>query len=169
MDTNHDMTEILDVIDDSNNVIGKVSKLDSYRLKIPHRVVHVMVLKGEKIYLVRRAMGVRYLPGYYCSSAGGHVQAGEDVALAAQRELEEEIGLMGPLQHLESFFFVHDFKVHVDLYIKHFDLQVDKFVLNSDEVMSGQFYSLKEIKSLDQSLFHPQMVPCLTRTAALLN
>ena len=31
--------------------------------------------------------------------------------------------------------------------------------------MSGQFYSLAEIATMDRGLFHPQLFPCLSKTA----
>jgi 8-oxo-dGTP pyrophosphatase MutT (NUDIX family) len=160
--------EMLDEIDAFNHVVGKIGKLESYKRKISHRVVHVMVLRGDKIFLARRAMKVRYLPGFYCSSAGGHVQAGEDVKLAALRELEEEIGLQGPIDHLEGFFFEHEFRIHIDLFIKRFDETVDQVKVNPEEVVSGQFYSLTEIAGMDRELFHPQLAPCLSKTATYI-
>ena len=161
--------EYLDAIDENNKVIGKNTKTDSYKYKIPHRIVHTMVVDRDKLYIPKRALSVRYLPGYYCSSAGGHVQAGEVVKSAALRELEEEIGLSGPIELLEEFFFTHEFKVHISLFIKKFDKVADKINVNGDEVLSGEFYDLSEILELDKSKFHPQFVPCLEKTILWLN
>jgi 8-oxo-dGTP pyrophosphatase MutT (NUDIX family) len=160
--------ELVDAIDSNNHVTGSLPRSESYAKKISHRIVHVMLVDGSKIYLVRRAMTVRYLPGFYCSSAGGHVLSGETSAQAAEREAFEEIGLEGPHQLIEEFFFEHEFKVHVSLYIKEFNRTRDLLNLNPSEVMSGEFLSVDEISNLDPLLMHPQLVPCLEKTIAYL-
>ena len=153
--------ELIDIIDENNIVIGVIPRSLSYERGISHRIVHVMVIDKNKIYLVQRADSVRYLPGFFCTSAGGHVLAGETSEAAALRELEEEIGLHGPLDLFREFFFEHEFKVHVSLFIKRFQSDSDRIVLNPSEVKCGNFYSKDETQDLDRRLFHPQLTPCL--------
>lgn len=160
--------EIIDAIDDRNKVIFRMTKEESYKNKISHRIVHIMVHDAEKIYIPKRSLNVRYLPGYFCSSAGGHVQAGETSEQAALRELSEEIGLSGPIQHVEDFFFIHEFKVHVSLYLKKYNQDKDFILLDPLEVDSGYFYTLKQISQLDKTQFHPQLAPCLEKIERFL-
>jgi len=54
-------------------------------------VVHVMLLRGEDVFLLRRA-ATGFMDGYFCLP-GGHQQAGESVSEAARRECLEETGV----------------------------------------------------------------------------
>lgn len=54
-------------------------------------VVHVLMLRGEELFLLRRANS-GFMDGYY-ALPGGHQKAGESVQAAAQRECEEETGV----------------------------------------------------------------------------
>lgn len=154
-------TEILDIIDSNNRVIGQCTKSEVYKKQLSHRVVHVMVCAEKKVFIPRRALGLSYLPGFYCSSAGGHVRAGESSHQGALRELEEEVGLSGPIQLLDEIFFKHDFVVHTSVYLKKFNPQTEQLHLNSEEVLSGQFLSMEEVEALDPNQFHPQLIYCL--------
>lgn len=160
--------ELLDAIDPNNNVIGQVTKEEAYRNKISHRIVHVMVISNGKVFIPRRSMKVRYLPGYYCTSAGGHVRAGETSLQGALRELEEEIGLAGPVELVKDFFYEHEFRVHTSLYIKRYHPAYDRIRLDPEEVMSGEFLSLEEIKKLNPREFHPQLQSCIQEIEELL-
>ena len=91
------------------------------------------------------------------------MQTGENSQTAAIRELFEEIGLSGPLQHFIDFDFYHEFRIHISLFIRKFDSTQDKIVLNPEEVSSGRFYTWDEIRRLDISLCHPQMLACLEK------
>lgn len=153
--------EMLDAIDAENKVIGQMTKEQAYKNRISHRVVHVMVLWNDRVFIPRRSLTVRYLPGYFCSSAGGHVSAGETSRQGALRELQEEIGLGGPIQLLSEFFFDHDFPVHTSVFLKIFDPVCDRIILNPEEVLSGAYYTLSEIAQLDSRHFHPQLNVCI--------
>lgn len=153
--------ERLDAIDEANNVIGCVTKKMAYELCISHRIVHVLVVRGDEVLVARRALSVRYLPGRYCTSAGGHVTSSEDVRSAALRELREEIGLDGPLNLLNEFFFTHEFKVHVSLFVKDYVTGVDCIQADPQEVMSTEFMKIEEALKLPDSECHPQLRCCL--------
>ena len=54
-------------------------------------VVHVLVMRGSELFLLRRA-NTGFMDGYY-ALPGGHQEAGESVSAAAIRECREEIGI----------------------------------------------------------------------------
>jgi 8-oxo-dGTP pyrophosphatase MutT (NUDIX family) len=56
-------------------------------------VVHVLMFRGEELFLLRRANS-GFMDGYY-ALPGGHQEAGESVTAAARRECEEETGVRG--------------------------------------------------------------------------
>lgn len=67
--------------------------------------VHVLVERGERILMLRRA-GTGFFDGLY-SLPGGHVEPGESLIEAAVRELEEETGLRAGAETLDYLGVVH--------------------------------------------------------------
>ena len=87
-------SEILDVVDADDRVVGAMERGELHRKRLFHRSVHIFVLdEAGRIYLQRRSMNKEEHPGKWDSSASGHVASGESYQEAACRELEEEIGL----------------------------------------------------------------------------
>lgn len=80
------------------------------RLTIPqtttHRAAHIWLVDDKGgLLLQRRSEFKDTFPGRWDVSVGGHVDAGEEIGPTAVRELEEELGLTGPLvQRLEHLF-----------------------------------------------------------------
>ena len=104
------MNEYLDVVDDSDCVIGKATRKEVYEKKLTHRIVHVLVINpiNSKIYIQKRADSVSYLPGHYSTSAGGHVLSGESYDQAVARELNEELGIKALIKNIASMSFFQD-------------------------------------------------------------
>jgi len=88
--------EMFDVVDETDTVIGQAPRATVHRDGLRHRAVHVLVhnRKGE-IFLQKRSHLKDNHPGVWDSSAAGHLDAGENYASAAVRELEEELGITG--------------------------------------------------------------------------
>lgn len=88
-----DLTELFDVVDEADRVIGRAPRGEVHARKFLHRATHVMVHDSAgRLFLQRRSMGKDTFPGCWDSSCSGHLDAGEDYATAARRELGEEIG-----------------------------------------------------------------------------
>lgn len=58
-----------------------------------HLCVEVYVMHQGKLLMHRRSKNKKHFPGYFIGP-GGHIDEGEDVAVAACREVEEETGIV---------------------------------------------------------------------------
>jgi isopentenyl-diphosphate Delta-isomerase len=96
--------EYFDVADEHDRTIGRELRSVVHARKLLHRAVHIFVLnsRGELLLQLRSAIKDEY-PDCYTSSASGHLSAGETYDAAAPRELDEELGLAGPLERLHKF------------------------------------------------------------------
>jgi isopentenyldiphosphate isomerase len=89
--------EIFDIVNDRDEVIGRMPRAVAHRDGHKHRAVHVLVFNARgELFLQKRSMTKDTSPGVWDSSASGHVDSGEDYDACAVRELREEIGLTPP-------------------------------------------------------------------------
>jgi len=88
--------EMFDVVDEEDRVTGRAERKEVHARGLLHRAVHVFVVnrRGE-VLLQKRSRFKDMHPGVWDSSAAGHLDAGENYAAAAVRELEEELGIRG--------------------------------------------------------------------------
>lgn len=87
--------EILDLVDENDQVIGKKSRADIYNEGLTNfRVVNVFIKnsKGE-LWIPRRTAHKKLFPLYLDMSAAGHVESGETYEEAAKKEVAEEINV----------------------------------------------------------------------------
>lgn len=88
------MPELLDVIDENDNVIGREERDVCLEKKLLHRAIHVFVFNsGGELLLQKRSAQKKTYPGVWTSSCSGHVSAGQSYEEAAVREIEEELGI----------------------------------------------------------------------------
>ncbi|MFA6262577.1 MAG: NUDIX domain-containing protein [Bacteroidia bacterium] len=92
--------EIIDIVDKNNNVIGSADVKTAHDQKLMHRVVGVFVFDADdgELYL---QTDNKY--GKLDIAVGGHVQKSETYESAAQREMDEEIGLKTSIKHISTF------------------------------------------------------------------
>lgn len=96
-------SELLDVVDAADQVVGCRTRGDIHQLRLMHRSVHVLVFSSDgALLLQKRSMQKDECGGMWDSSCAGHVESGQSYEQTAPRELEEELGLplSVPLQQL---------------------------------------------------------------------
>lgn len=87
--------ELFDVVDEADEVTGQATREEVHRQNLLHRAVHVFVVNRHgELLLQKRSRFKDMHPGVWDSSVAGHLDAGEDYAAAARRELEEEMGIV---------------------------------------------------------------------------
>lgn len=91
------MEESFDIVDEEDRVIGQALRSACHgNPQLVHRVAHVLVFNHQgALLLQKRAMSKDVQPGKWDTSVGGHLNPGEDYAVAAQREMSEELGISG--------------------------------------------------------------------------
>ena len=87
-------SEIFDIVDDSDEVMGSASRNEVHKRGLKHRSVHLLIFnKQGSVLLQKRSMEKDTFPGTWDSSVSGHVDSGETYDEAVIRESWEELGV----------------------------------------------------------------------------
>jgi isopentenyldiphosphate isomerase len=94
--------EPVDVVDEEDRVVGRVTRREVRERGLLHRCTYVLVKNGAGEILVHRRTDTKDVyPGAYDVFAGGVCAAGESYDDGARREAAEELGVVGaPLRFL---------------------------------------------------------------------
>ena len=96
--------DIFDVVNERDEIIGRELRSVVHARGLRHRAVHVLVFNAAgQLFLQKRSMTKDNDPGLWDSSCSGHVDSGESYAVAAERELMEEIDLLVDEPMVELF------------------------------------------------------------------
>jgi len=88
------MSELIDVVDPSDNVIGKAAREEVHNSDAWHRGVHLFIFNSSgKLFLPLRSQTKDKFPSTYDCSVSEHVNAGETFEDAARRGANEELGI----------------------------------------------------------------------------
>jgi len=86
--------EILDVVNERDEVVGRGTRREVHECRLRHRAVHVLLFdERNQLFVQKRSAAKDTFPLCYDSSASGHLSSGEDDDDCAERELREELGL----------------------------------------------------------------------------
>lgn len=122
---------------------------------------------GASIWLIKREADETFVlfqkrsekvqhGGFYDSSAGGHVDAGEDILTAALREAEEEIGLKLEPKDLRLVCSYMTDKKYITVYLSDRTSKDDELKLN-DEVESVEWVSLSDFDMFVRARVKPPL------------
>ncbi len=145
---------LIQVVNEDDEPIAAAPLGEVYAQGLIHRVVFTFVEDPSgNILLQKRSPNVMTYPGSWDISSAGHVDEGEDYLEAAERELQEELGVIGfPLRQIDSFRDDETYEGHL---LKRFK-RVYKTVipadtplkLNPEEVTATKWFHPKEIRRL---------------------
>lgn len=88
------MSEILDVVNERDEVIGQAERDEVHRIGLVCRLAYVCFYTANReIILQKRSLTKKNDPGKLTTAVSGHVGAGQDYLTAAVRETYEETGV----------------------------------------------------------------------------
>jgi isopentenyl-diphosphate Delta-isomerase len=144
-------SEILEIVDSHDTVIGTGTRGEIHRMGFFHRAVHMFVFNpAGQVYIQRRARSKDRHPGKLDSSAAGHVDPGETYEETAIRELQEELGIRAEVKEiLRVPASEQTDNEHVVLFEV---VSESEPVPNPEEIQWGAFMSREKVtKLMDQS------------------
>ena len=154
--------EMLDIVDRDDNIIARAEKKEAQSKHLRRRIVHVLVFneKGEML-LQLRGKKCAYLPGYWATSAGGHVISRETYEEAAKRELKEELGIDINLKFMGKDIYTDINRPGLEMFLATYKTTYEgPFELEKGKVDRIEFFSIKKIKQMAENggKFHPELL-----------
>ncbi len=140
--------ELWDVYDVNRNKTGKTVKRggDTLGEGEYHLTVHIAIFSSDgKMLIQQRSKDKESWASMWDISVGGAVTAGEDSALGAERETEEEIGLHHDFRGLRPHLTVNHMNGFCDCYIIERDVDISTLRLQESEVQAVKYATLDEI------------------------
>ena len=143
--------ELIDVIDENGNSTGEVLTREEIHKqnKLHWEVVIIVVNNHNEVLIQKRSPNKASNPNKW-SVCSGHVDSGETPINAAQRELEEEIGLNCELEDLkvliEKEINISDFNSNIrNYYWLYSNKKEDDFILQKEEVSEVKWGAIDTI------------------------
>lgn len=137
------------LVDEKDNELGTMEKIEAHRKSMLHRAISVFIInKKGKWLLQRRAINKYHSGGLWANTCCTHPQPGETSIEAANRRLEEEMGMNAELKEIFQF----EYKDVLDNELTEHELDhvfvgitEEKPNLNTTEVAEWKYISYKEI------------------------
>ena len=156
--SNSNAQEQLDIINDNDEAVGRAAKQEIFAKSLPHRIVHILIFnrKGEML-LQKRSGSCRFCPGFWSTSAAGHVQSGESYEAAAKRELKEELGLTAELH--PAFKDRYPWNQSWMSLVTFTLISEGPFTIDPEEVELARFFSMAAVKRMieQNEKIHPEL------------
>ncbi len=163
--------EFLDIVNEKDEVIGKAPRDEIYNKLLTHRIVHVLIFNKKQEMALQLRSNVSFCPNHWCTSAGGHVKSGETGVDAAERELEEELGVKTKLESFSKDIYVDNFRRTglKKILITFKSLYNGPFKINPEEVEKIEFFNLKKIQEMvnNKEKIHPELLFLLRKHFAV--
>jgi isopentenyl-diphosphate Delta-isomerase len=143
--------EIFDIVNERDEIIGRLPRPQVHREGHKHRAVHVLVFnKRGEIFLQKRSMINDCFPGAWDSSASGHVDSGEDYDACAVRELREELGLVVEAPPARLFKIAACAATGQEFCWVYRLASEGPFVLHPEEIERGEWFTRARVSELIQ-------------------
>jgi len=141
------MTEIFDVVDDDDKVIGKATRKEVHTKHLIHRSVMFFIFdKKGRIFVSQRTKNKEFFKEYWSIGLGGHLSTGETYDEAVVREAKEEANID------EKPFFMGSFKIRIQNKSDNENAKVYGFLTDKKlkfdpfEIKQGTFMTVEEME-----------------------
>ncbi|MBE6287080.1 MAG: NUDIX domain-containing protein [Mediterranea massiliensis] len=162
------MNEMFPIVDEEGNIVGAASRGECHNgSRLLHPVVHLHVFnsKGE-LYLQKRPEWKEIQPGKWDTAVGGHMDLGENVEMALQREVREELGITDFVPEKIKHYLYDSQRERELVFV--YKTTYDGTIIPSDETDGGRFWSLNEVKeNLGKGVFTPNFESEIVETGIL--
>lgn len=153
--------EWVDIVNENNQVIAQARREQMRRDNLRHRATYIVVHDGMgKILVQRRTLNKDLQPGLLDATAGGVVQAAEDLRDSARREAKEELGISDVPFAEHGQFYYEDQRCRVwgSLFscVSH-----GPFALQAEEISEVRWLSVTEIDERSEK-FTPDTLKALS-------
>jgi isopentenyl-diphosphate delta-isomerase len=150
------MTEHVILVDESDNEVGTMEKLEVHQKGVLHRAFSILIVnsKGEWL-LQKRAWRKYHSPGLWTNTCCSHPRPGEPVEEATARKLEQEMGIKASLKLAYKFIYMAPLNGLIEHELDYVFTGVtdDVPVVNREEVEEWKYMSPAQIRAEMQS--HP--------------
>lgn len=150
MQTDLDYSKYVILVDENDQELGLMEKIEAHEKALLHRAFSVFVYndKGE-LMLQQRALGKYHTPGLWTNTCCSHQIKGETNIEAGQRRLHEEMGFTTDLEETSSFIYKAPFDNGLTEH--EYDYMMvgyynDEPNINPDEVNAWKWISLDDLK-----------------------
>ena len=140
--------EWFDLVDENDNVIGKVENLKDIPANTLRFINIIIINDKNEILVPKRSSNRRIFPNCYDFSVGGHVSSGETYEQAAYRELEEELGIKGEKLIEIGYFnpYIDEADTFSKLYLLRYNQKIENY--DKDGIDKLFYITINEIKEL---------------------
>jgi isopentenyl-diphosphate delta-isomerase len=138
------------LVDAKDNPVGTMEKMEAHEKGVLHRAFSVFIFNGKgELMLQQRALTKYHSPGLWTNTCCSHPREHENVAQAAHRRLQEEMGFDCKIEKVFEFTYKadvgqglteHEFD-HV--FIGHYEHEP---AINPAEVHDWKFMNLQAVK-----------------------
>jgi isopentenyl-diphosphate delta-isomerase len=100
------MQEMVILVDENDNVIGSMEKMEAHEKGLLHRAFSIFVFnKNKELMLQKRAIDKYHSGGLWTNTCCSHPRFNETILEAANRRLKEEMGFTCHLEREFSFIY----------------------------------------------------------------
>ena len=144
------MEEHVILVDELDNEIGTMPKLEAHQKNQLHRAFSVFIWNSKnEMLLQKRASSKYHSPNLWTNACCSHPRQNESTIDAAHRRLQEEIGITTKLTH--SFQFIYQVAFDNDLFEHELDhVLIGKYdanpILNIDEVSEFRWVRMEDLQ-----------------------
>ena len=137
--------ELLPIVDEKGKVVGRATRGECHSgTKLLHPVVHLHLFDTDgRLYLQHRPQWKEIQPDKWDTAVGGHIDYGEEVVEALNREIREELGVTNcEPRFLQSYIFESEREKEL-VYV--YSAVYDGEIVPSDELDGGRFWNIAEL------------------------